>query len=1046
MAKFFIYRPVFAMAMSIVILIMGLVSLTRLPVAQFPNVAPPTVCVTASYPGANARVVEDTVARPIEEQMNGVEGMIYMYSSNTDDGQSVINVVFETGKDLDIAAVDVQNRVSQAQASLPSEVVSQGITITKQSPNILLMGALYADEDKADLYDSVFLNNYAYLNIVTELKRVSGVGDVSLFTAQDYSMRYWLNPDKMAQMGVDASDVYSAVSEQNREAASGQVGYPPAVPGTAFSKTVKMKGRLVEEQEFGNVIIRADEGGSMLRAKDLGDVELGSRLYKSSGHYMQRDAALMAVYQLSDANGVATAKLVRQKLAEIEKNFPEGLHFDFPYDSTVFINASVHETIETLFEAFGLVFIVVFVFLGNFRATIIPVIAVPISIVGTFAVFAPLGFGINTMTMFAMVLAIGIVVDDAIVVVEAVELYLSKGKTPLQATLAAMEDVSGAVVGVALVLVSVFIPVAFLGGITGMLYKQFAITLAVSVLLSAFVALSLTPALCAMILRPRKKDSKSPIAIFSRWFDRVFEKTTHGYQALSALLIRRVVICLLLLGGLYFGALKLAMTTPTSFVPSEDQGVIFGVGMLPPGSSLERTQAYMDKVEKYLYALPEVQDVISISGLNLFQTEYSTYYGSVVVTLKSWEERPLPEQKVDWLIQKISMELNELPEAIFAAGGAPAISGLGTVDGVQFELQDRRGVDPQDLELVTNDLLEKLAARNDMFASAITFYSTQVPEVYVDLDRDKMKKLQVPLDRLYTSLQVYLGSAYVNQFTRFARNFQIYLQAQPQYRMSERDIGNIFVRSDKGDMVPVNTLATIVATNGADSLRHYNMYRTAELQIQNMPGISSGTAMNTIEQIAQESLPEGFGYEWTGIAYQEKQTTAAQQIAVFVLALVFVFLVLSALYESWAVPFSVIFGLPIGVLGAFLGVFMRGMPNDVYFQIGLVMLLGLAAKNAILIVEYAKVRRDKGMGIEEAAIEAAGLRLRPILMTSFAFLFGVLPLVIASGACAASRQSLGTTVFFGMTMASALGIFFIPALYVYIQKLAEKISPPKKRE
>ncbi len=1046
MAKFFIYRPVFAMAMSIVILIMGLVSLTRLPVAQFPNVAPPTVCVTASYPGANARVVEDTVARPIEEQMNGVEGMIYMYSSNTDDGQSVINVVFETGKDLDIAAVDVQNRVSQAQASLPSEVVSQGITITKQSPNILLMGALYADEDKADLYDSVFLNNYAYLNIVTELKRVSGVGDVSLFTAQDYSMRYWLNPDKMAQMGVDASDVYSAVSEQNREAASGQVGYPPAVPGTAFSKTVKMKGRLVEEQEFGNVIIRADEDGSMLRAKDLGDVELGSRLYKSSGHYMQRDAALMAVYQLSDANGVATAKLVRQKLAEIEKNFPEGLHFDFPYDSTVFINASVHETIETLFEAFGLVFIVVFVFLGNFRATIIPVIAVPISIVGTFAVFAPLGFGINTMTMFAMVLAIGIVVDDAIVVVEAVELYLSKGKTPLQATLAAMEDVSGAVVGVALVLVSVFIPVAFLGGITGMLYKQFAITLAVSVLLSAFVALSLTPALCAMILRPRKKDSKSPIAIFSRWFDRVFEKTTHGYQALSALLIRRVVICLLLLGGLYFGALKLAMTTPTSFVPSEDQGVIFGVGMLPPGSSLERTQAYMDKVEKYLYALPEVQDVISISGLNLFQTEYSTYYGSVVVTLKSWEERPLPEQKVDWLIQKISMELNELPEAIFAAGGAPAISGLGTVDGVQFELQDRRGVDPQDLELVTNDLLEKLAARNDMFASAITFYSTQVPEVYVDLDRDKMKKLQVPLDRLYTSLQVYLGSAYVNQFTRFARNFQIYLQAQPQYRMSERDIGNIFVRSDKGDMVPVNTLATIVATNGADSLRHYNMYRTAELQIQNMPGISSGTAMNTIEQIAQESLPEGFGYEWTGIAYQEKQTTAAQQIAVFVLALVFVFLVLSALYESWAVPFSVIFGLPIGVLGAFLGVFMRGMPNDVYFQIGLVMLLGLAAKNAILIVEYAKVRRDKGMGIEEAAIEAAGLRLRPILMTSFAFLFGVLPLVIASGACAASRQSLGTTVFFGMTMASALGIFFIPALYVYIQKLAEKISPPKKRE
>lgn len=1028
------------MSLSIVILIAGLVSLTKLPIAQFPDIVPPTVQVTATYPGANARVVEDTIARPIEEQMNGVEDMIYMYSNNTDDGRMVLNVVFATGKDLDIAAVDVQNRVSQAQPFLPSEVINQGITVSKQSPNILLLTALYAEDEEQ--YDSVFLNNYAYLNLITELQRVSGVGSVSLFTAQDYSMRYWLNPNKMAQLGVDASEVYNAVSEQNREAASGQVGYPPATPGTPFSKAVKLQGRLVEPEEFGDVIIRAESDGSMLRAKDLGTVELGSRYYKSSGHYNRTPAALLAIYQLSDANGLDTATRCRAKLEELKQSFPPGLKYEVAYDSTIFIESSIEETLHTLIEAFALVFVVVFIFLGNFRATIVPIIAVPIAIIGTLAVFAPMGFGINTMTMFAMVLAIGIVVDDAIVVVEAVEYHLARGKTPLQATLTAMEEVSGAVIGVALVLVSVFVPVAFLGGITGMLYQQFAITLAVSVLLSAFVALSLTPALCVLILRPRKSGSKSPLALFTRWFDRIFESTTRGYQRVSSLLIRRSVICLVLLGCLYGGALRLAMTTSTSFVPSEDQSVIFGVGILPPGSSLERTEEYMKKVENYLVSLPEVESVLAINGLNLFQTSYGTYYGSVVVTLKDWSLRALPEQKVDYLVSKIMKDLNQIPDAVFSAGGAPAISGLGTVDGVQFELQDRKGLNPEDLETVTKDYIAKLTEQKDLVASAYTFYSTQVPQVFVDLDRDKLKKLQVPVDRLYTALQVYLGSSYVNQFTRFARNFQIYLQAQPQYRMSESDIENIYVKSDLDEMVPVSTLASTVATNGSDNLMHFNMYRTAEVQVQGLPGVSSGTLMNTMEKLADENLPDGFGYEWTNIAYQQKQTTAAQQIAVFALALVFVFLVLAALYESWAVPFAVIFGLPIGVFGAFLGIAMRGMPNDVYFQIGLIMLLGLAAKNAILIVEYAKVRRDRGMPLFEAAIEAAGLRFRPILMTSFAFLFGVLPLVVATGASAASRQSLGTTVFFGMAMATALGVFFIPALYVFIQKLAEKLSPP----
>ena len=1039
MAKFFIYRPVFAMSLSIVILIAGLVSLTRLPVAQFPDIVPPTVQVVAVYPGANARVIEDTVARPIEEQMNGIEGMIYMYSSNTDDGVMILNVVFATGKDLDIAAVDVQNRVAQAQAFLPAEVTQQGITITKQSPNILLSTALFVEDEKE--YDSVFLNNYAYLNLVTELKRVDGVGSVSIFTAQDYAMRYWLNPNKMAQLGVDASELYAAVSEQNREAASGQVGYPPAVPGTPFSKTVKLKGRLVEPHEFADVIIRAHSDGSMLRARDIAEVELGSRVYKSSGRYNRTPAALLAVYQLPDANGLDTAKRVRERIAELELSFPPGLKNTVVYDSTKFIESSIEETLHTLFEAFVLVFLVVFIFLGNFRATIIPIIAVPISIIGTLALFAPLGFGINTMTMFAMVLAIGIVVDDAIVVVEAVEYHLARGKTALQATLDAMSDVSNAVIGVALVLVSVFIPVAFLGGITGMLYKQFAITLAVSVLISAFIALSLTPALCVLFLRPRKKESKSPLALFSRWFDHVFEHTTRGYQHLSKVLIRKTLLCLLLLGAIYYGAGHLASVIPSSFVPSEDQGVIFGVGILPPGSSLERTEEFMKKVEDYLVSLPEVEGVATINGLNLFQISYGTYYGSVIVTLKDWKYRTRPEQKADYLVAKITKDISQIPNAIFSAGGAPAISGMGTVDGVQFELQDRKGLEPEDLETVLQEYVARLKEQSDVVASAFSFYNTMVPQVFVDLDRDKLKKLQVPVDRLYTAMQVYLGSAYVNQFTRFARNFQIYLQAQPQFRMNESDIYNIFVKSDLGEMVPMSTLATTIATNSADNLTHFNMYRSAEVQARGLPGVSSGALIKTMEAVAQESLPDGFGYQWTNIAYQEKQTTAAQQIFIFLLALVFVFLVLAALYESWAVPFAVIFGLGVGVFGAFLGIFLRGLPNDVYFQIGLIMLLGLAAKNAILIVEYAKVRRDRKMPIIEAAVEAAGLRFRPILMTSFAFLFGVLPLVLASGAGAASRQSLGTTVFAGMAVATTLGIFFIPALYVIIQRIAEKLSP-----
>lgn len=1043
MAKFFIFRPIFAICLSLIILIAGIISYLGLPVSQFPEIAPPCVVVTANYPGANAAVVEDTVARPIEQQMNGVEDMIYMYSRNTDDGIMTLTVYFKTGKNLSIAAVDVQNRVSQAQASLPAEVINLGVTVSKQSPSILQVLALYGDGKEN--YDDTFLNNYLTLTLKTELQRVEGVGDISIFTEKDYSIRYWLDSDKMAQLNVDASEVVGAISEQNREAASGQIGYPPTTGNVPFSKSVKVKGRMTTPEEFGDVIIRANNDGSMLRAKDLADVQLGSRYYKSTGRYNKSPAGLMAIYQSPSANGLATAEKVTARMKELAESFPPGLTYAIPYDSTLFVKSSMKETIHTLIEAFGLVFVVVLIFLGNLRATIIPILAVPISIIGTFAVFGPLGFGVNTMTLFAMVLAIGIVVDDAIVVVEAVEYHIERGLPPLDATLKAMEEVSGAVIGVAMVLVSVFIPVAFLGGITGMLYQQFAITLAVSVLLSAFLALSLTPALCAMILKPRH-EGRGLLALFFKGFNKIFQKATSGYRFCSHLLIRRTVLALVLLCALYSGTVHLAKSTPTSFVPSEDQNALFGVGILPFGSSLERTEAYMAKVESYLFSVPEVENVILINGMNLFQATFNTYSGSVIILLKDWEQRRNPDQTQEAIIQKIMVGLNQLPEGVFVACGTPAISGLGMVDALQIELEDHKGLSTEDLNEVAQSYLGALIQHSETVASAYTFYTTKVPQVFVDIDRDKLKNLQVPIDRLFTALQCYLGSAYINQFTLFAHNYQIYVQSQPKFRMTEKNIENIYVKSNTGTMVPISTISSITSTNGPDNIMHYNGYRTAEIQASGLPGVSTGTLMSLMEKVAKESLPDGFTVEWTGISYQQKLTTVAQQIMIFGMALAFVFLVLASLYESWAVPFSILLGLPIGVFGAFIGLLLKGLPNDVYFQIGLVMLLGLAAKNAILIVEYAKARRDRGMAIEDAALEAATLRFRPILMTSFAFLLGVLPLVTAFGACAASRQALGTSVFFGMGTATLLGIFFIPSLYVFIQRIAEKISPPSKNQ
>ena len=1032
MAHFFIRRPVFAMVLSLLILLVGGLGIISLPVAQYPAITPPTVQVTAFYPGAGSKVVEETVATPLEQEINGAEDMLYMSSKSTSDGRCVVSATFKVGKNLNDAAVDIQNRVARAQAKLPQEVTRAGITVTKQSPDMLLVIAL-SSPDRS--YDDLFLNNYALLNVQPELARVNGVGSVQIFTQKDYSMRVWLRPDKLAQLGLTADDVANALREQNIQAASGQVGAPPAKPGTEFQFSVTVKGRLVLVEEFENIIVRALPDGSMLRLRDVARVELGGKDYKSFGRLNTAPAALIGLYQLPTANALQTAEACRARLAELATFFPPGIQYSVNFDTTQFVSASIHEVLITLLEAFVLVIAVVFLFLGSWRATLIPMLAVPVSLIGTFAVFVPFGFTINTLTLFGMVLAIGIVVDDAIVVVEAVSHHLQKGLTPIRATELTMEEVTGPIIATSLVLCAVFVPVTFMGGITGRLYQQFAITLSISVLLSSLVALSLTPALCVLLLRPPRQTPNRLDAFFAgfnRWFDRI----TQHYTRLCSLLIRRGLITAVLLLAMYLGAFGLLRTLPTSFVPDEDQGYFFVVTSLPDGASQERTEAVLKKVEEHFRAVPEVRDIITIGGLNLFSSAYLPNAGTLIITLKPWDQRD--KKSLRTVLRDGYAKLSQIPEAMIIPANPPPISGLGNAGGVVLQLQDRRGASPEELEAASNQFLTAAAQRPDL-ARSYTFYSTRVPQISLELDREKIKTLAVPLNTVFSSLQTYLGGLYVNDFTRFGRSFQVMLQAEPEFRMNPENIQDIFVRGGDGAMIPFGTISRLTTVRGSDLLPHYNGYRAAEINATPAPGFSSGQIITTLEQLAKSALPPGFSYEWTGMALQEK-LAGGQQGIIFALALVFVFLVLAAQYESWSVPLAVVCGLPIGVFGALVGAWIWRLSNDVYVQIGLVMLLGLAAKNAILIVEFAKAGREQGKGIVEAAVEGAQLRFRPILMTSLAFVLGTLPLMLPSGAGAASRHSLGTAVFFGMSAATFVGVFFVPYLYVVVQSAAEKLG------
>ncbi len=1038
MAKFFIHRPVFAIVISLIILITGGLGIFTLPVAQYPQISPPTVEVEINYPGANAETVEESVATNVEAEVNGAENMIYMSSKSSSDGRYVLTCTFKVGANLDLANVDINNRVNKATAKLPPEAVAYGISVKKKSPDILLAISVYSP---GSTFDDTFLSNFTSINLVDPIARIPGVGSTMIVGQRDYAMRFWVRPDKLAKLGLTGSDLSNVISEQNLVAPSGQVGQPPAKSGTQFQYTVNAKGRLTSPEEFENMIVRTLPDGSILRMKDVSRAELSGKSYTSFGRKDGIPATVLIIYQLPGANAIQTVDSVRKLLEDSAKTFPPGLNYRISLDTTEFVKVAIDEVFHALRDAIILVLLVVFIFLGNFRATFIPMLAVPVSLVGTFGAFVALGFSINTLTMLGVVLAVGIVVDDAIVVVEAVEHHIEHGLSPLAATEKAMDEVSGPVVAIGLVLCAVFVPVSFMGGITGQLYRQFAITVSVSVILSVIVALTLTPALCGMMLRPRK-EMRGPLGWVVRNFNLVFNKVTQGYLGGVGFFLRRVAIGLACLAALWFGAGRLIMTLPTGFVPNEDQGYFFSIFTLPDGASMERTDQLMRRVETDLKSIPGVSEVLTTGGLNLLTNAYTSNNASIIVMLKPWEERKSKEEQLKTILVNARSKFAAYPEAVSLVFPPPPINGLGNASGFVFELQDKVGRTPRELAAEKEKFMQAMAQRPEL-TGLYSGFSTSTPQIKLDIDRDKVRTLNIPINSVFQGLQIYLGGLQVNDFNLFGRTYKVMLQAEQDFRKSPESINDIYVRSSDNSMVPLSTISKITMATGPDILQRYNMFRTAEINGANGPGISTGQALGIMEELSAQQLPPGYGFEWTSIAFQEKQAGGTQG-PVFGMAMIFVFLVLAAQYESWAVPFSVLLGLPVCVFGAFLGVKFVGLENNVYVQIGIVALMGLAAKNAILIVEFAKEGHERGMSLAAAAAEGAKLRFRPIMMTAFAFILGVVPLVVASGAGAAARVSIGIAVFAGMLTASTVGLFFIPMLYVLIQSAAYLVTGDRK--
>lgn len=1034
MSNFFIDRPIFAAVVSILILLAGLIALASLPIAQYPQITPPTVRVSATYPGATAEQVAQSVATPIEEQVNGAEGMMYMSSSSTNTGQMTLTVTFGLDRDPDLAAVDVQNRLSLAEPQLPAQVIQQGITVRKQSTNIVMLIALTSPNNT---YDTTFLSNYASIHIVDTLARVPGVGNVNVLSQRDYGMRIWLNPEKMAQLGITASDVVNAVSAQNVQAPAGQIGQQPAPKGQQLQLTVKVQGRLTTVSQFENVIVRANPDGSLVRLKDIAQVELGSELYTTFAKLNGQSSVMIGIYQLPNANALNVSKAVRAAMKTLAAEFPSGVQYEIPLDTTEFVTASLTEVMETLLIAFALVFLVVYVFLQNWRATLIPAVAVPVSLVGAIGSFTLLGFSLNTLTLFGLVLAIGLVVDDAIVVVEAVQRHIEEEKVDARvAAKRAMAEVSNPVIAIAVVLSAVFIPVAFLGGITGQIYKQFALTLAVSVIISAFEALTLSPALCALLLRPASGHRSIMGKLFGG-FNRGFGLTERGYGSAVRFLIRRKVIVFAALAIILAGIYMLFQLLPRSFVPAEDQGYFLVNVELPSGAALDRTAAVTAQARKILQSIPGVQYVVSIGGFSLLGGSSSSNVASIFVILKPWSERTTPGTQLRAILGQAQQRFAAIPTAEIASFNPPPIPGLGATGGFQFELQSRGGTDIQALAKTANQLIAE-ANNTPQIAGAFTTFRANVPQIELDVDRSKAIVLGIPLTDVFNTLNTFLGGLYVNDFNEFGRIYHVIVQAQAQYRSQASDISHYYVRGIQNGtpgMVPLSTLTTTKTTTGPDVVNRYNLFDSIEIDGSAAPGYSSGQAIAAMENLALK-LPKKYGFAWTGLSYQEV-SSKGQSTIVLGLAILFVFLLLAALYESWSVPLAVILIVPLGIAGALFAEMLRGLNNDVYAQIGFIMVVGLAAKNAILIVEFAKVRHDSGASISDAALEGARIRFRPILMTSFAFIFGVLPLVIASGAGSAARHALGTSVFGGMIVATILGVLFVPVYFVVVEMLSE---------
>jgi len=1036
MARFFINRPIVAMVISILMVIVGLVAMFQLPIAQYPNIAPPEMLLTATYPGADALALEQSVATPIEQQMSGVDNMNYMYSINSNNGRMVLTVNFDIATDPNTDQILTQMRQSQAASQLPAEVNALGVTVRKSLSAPLMVLTLNSPDGSRD---AVFLSNYARINIQDQLSRVPGIGNVLSFGAGEYAMRLWVKPDQLAKLNITVPEIINAVAAQNTVNPAGQIGSEPVPQGQEYTYTVRAQSRLVSAEEFAEIVIRETPDGGTVRLKDVARIEMGAQVYSFKGRFDGKESGVIALYQLPGSNALDAAEGVKQVMSEMKGRFPSGVDYAIALDTTLAVSEGVREIVKTLLEALVLVIIVVYIFLQGWRPTIIPLLAVPVSLVGTFILFPLLGFSINTLSLFGMVLAIGLVVDDAIVVVEAVERHIEEGLSPKEATIKAMEEISSPVIGIALVLSAVFVPTAFIPGITGRLYQQFALTIAISVILSAFNALTLSPALSALLLRPRKQ-SRGPLRKFFDWFNRVFGRATDGYVGLSGVLIRKSAVSLALLAVFAIAAIFLSSRLPSSFLPEEDQGYVFVALQLPNAASLQRTEEVVKKVEEILEKTPGVDHTTSIVGFSVLSGVANTYSATLFVSLKEWGERTKSEEHAKAIQTRLNQELSKLPQGTAFSFSPPAIPGIGAAGGFTFVLEDRSGGDIAFLDGNLNTFLTAARKRPELAGLSTTFLPS-VPQVFVNVDRDKVLKLGVPLGDVYRTIQTFMGGSFINYFNRFGRQWQVYLQAEGEYRTKAENVGQFYVRNSSGQPVQLAALTKIEPRSGPEFTMRYNLHRGAQINGSAAPGYSSAQAMAALEQVFAETMPREMGFDYMGMSFQEKQAQAGVSPGViFGASLLFVFLILAALYESWSLPFSVLLGVPVGAAGAFATLLIRDMENNVYAQIGLVMLIGLSAKNAILIVEFAKAEYEKGKPLIEAALTGARLRFRPILMTSFAFILGCVPLWFASGSGAVGRRVMGTTVIGGMLAASALAIFLIPVTFYLVEKFTMRFS------